>query len=67
MSHDRTPDVVCRPGDIDPLLLRYGRMGAWARVARERDQQLLDMRIRRATPGPPESVDRVLPAESELG
>jgi hypothetical protein len=27
---------------LDPLLLKYGRSGAWARAGREREQQRLE-------------------------
>lgn len=66
MSDDRMPDAVDRTGDVDALLLRHGRTGAWARIAPEREQQLLDIHIRGATLGPPPPMDHVLPAVSEL-
>ncbi len=67
MSDDRIPGAGRPTGDVDPLLLRHGRTGAWARIAREREQQLLDIHIPEAPLVPSGPVDHVLAAGSELG
>jgi hypothetical protein len=37
---------------LDPLLLKYGRSGAWARAGREHERQRLEYAVRLPAPAP---------------